>query len=121
MKCTLNPNIKSISGKCGNMLFKTFKKRDGSTETRAYFLPKKDRGPFGYTYGYTRRGNPSAKEIEVRKRFSQVNESIKNLSDEQRSRYEEEWRISKYMFNGKKYVTLRGYIMARIYAEQTFA
>ena len=40
MKCKLNPNFQNISGKSGNMMFKTFTKRDGSKETRAYILPE---------------------------------------------------------------------------------
>ena len=40
MKCELDSNIKSMSGKVGNMLFKTFKRPDGKTETRAYFMQR---------------------------------------------------------------------------------
>ena len=48
MKCTLNSNIKSISGKVGSLLFKTYTKPDGTKETRAYGLPRKENGKFGY-------------------------------------------------------------------------
>jgi hypothetical protein len=113
MKVLLNPSIKSVSGKSGGMLFKTYTKRDGSTETRMYLLPKKGIGK----YGYTRKAKVTEKEQASRSRFALIAERIKNLSDEERMNYHEQWRAAKYMFNGKKYATLRGYIMARLYAE----
>ena len=39
MKVKLAAGIESASGKCGNMIFKTFKRPNGKTETRAYFNP----------------------------------------------------------------------------------
>ena len=39
MKVELAAGIDSISGKCGNMIFKTYKRPNGKTETRAYFNP----------------------------------------------------------------------------------
>ena len=113
MKCTLNSNIKSVSGKIGNVLYKTFKKPDGSTETRAYLLPRKENGK----YGYERKTPVSKKEIAVRAKFSLVSERISRLSEASKKQFAKEWKAAKYMFNGKKYCTLRGYIMARIYAD----
>ena len=63
MKCTLNPNIKSASGKFGNLLFKTFSKPDGTKEIRAYGMPRRKDGSFGYE----RKAKPSAGEIAARK------------------------------------------------------
>lgn len=60
----------------------------------------------------------SENERKARARFATIAEQIKNLSDEQKKDYQQQWRKNKYMFNGKKYATLRGYIMARLYAEQ---
>lgn len=114
MKAILNSNIKSISGKCGGLLFKTYKRRDGSTETRVYTLPKKRNGE----YGYTRKAATTEKERASRARFAAIADAIKNLSEEQLKFYQKQWRKNKFMFNGKKYATLRGYIMARLYAEQ---
>ena len=114
MKVLLNSNIQSVSGKCGGMMFKTYKRRDGSTETRMYLLPKKKNGK----YGYTRKAAVSETEQEVRSRFATIAGKIKNLSPEERMSYHEQWVAAKYKFNGKKYATLRGYIMARLYAEQ---
>ena len=113
MKVTLDPSIKAISGKSGGMLFKTFKKRDGSSETRMYLMPMKRDGE----YGYTRRTKVSKKEQASRTRFATISEAIKNLSEEKRMSYRKQWVAGKYKFNGKKYATLRGYIMARLYAE----
>lgn len=114
MKCTLNSNIKSISGKCGNVLYKTYHRADGKTETRAYFLPlNRETGK----YGYKRKAKASEKEIESRARFKRVSEILASLSDETKQKYNREWMKAKYMFNGKKYATLRGYIVARIYVD----
>ena len=120
MKVTLAAGIESMSGKNGNMVFRTYKRPDGKTETRAYALPKKgwNARQKRTTYGYTRSTKPSENELAARSRFSQISLRISNLTEEQRTRYAQEWQISKYKFNGKSYATLRGYIMARLYAEQ---
>ena len=118
MKCTLRPDIESMSGKCGNMLFKTYNRPNGKKETRAYFLPVKSISPTGKkTYGYKRNTALSDKEKAARTRFKRFSEIVAKLSFEEKRRYSNEWRAAKYKFNGKKYVTLRGYIMARLYAE----
>ena len=114
MKITLNSGIKSISGKSGGMMFRTFKKRDGSTETRMYLLPRKRNGE----YGYTRKSRVSEKEQAARSQFALISEKIKNLSEEKWMIYRDEYVADKYKFNGKKYATLRGYIVARLYAEE---
>ena len=113
MKCTLNPGIKNISGKFGGMIFRTFTRPDGSKETRAYGLPRKKDGSFGYE----RKSPLSKKEIAARERFKKFSDCIANMSDEQKRKYHKEWKAAKYKFNGKEYATLRGYIMARLYAE----
>ena len=114
MKCTLNPNIGNISGKSGNVLFKTFHRADGKTETRAYLLPRdRETGK----YGYKRKAAVTKGEMESRGRFKRVSEIYASLSDETKHRYCREWEKARYMFNGKKYCTLRGYIIARLYAD----
>ena len=114
MKCTLSAGIESISGsmkgKNGKKLtFKTYNRlqADGTykKETRVYLKPK------------IQRSTPlSENEIAARKRFSEAATYFKNLSDEQRKQYFDEWVRSNLFFNGKWYATLRGYIMARFYA-----
>ena len=117
MKCTLMPGIKSISGsmkqKNGTrIVFKTFSrpsaKRSSETETRVYLMRQKERStPL------------SANEIAARKRFTEAATYFRNLSDEQKMAYYRAWKSADYCFNGKKYVTLRGYIIARFYAGET--
>ena len=111
MKCTLDPNIKSASGKLGNLLFKTFTKPDGTKEVRAYGMPRRKDGSFGYE----RKAKPSKAEIASRHMFETVAGAIKALTEEQRMQYAREWKTDHHKLNGKVYGTLRGYIMARIY------
>jgi hypothetical protein len=111
MKCQLPSEIKSISGRCGNIEYRTFKRPNGKTETRAYLLPRRANGKFGYE-----RSTPlSAKEIASRNRFRAISDIINHLTDEQKTTYQREWKKAGYKFNGKKYATPRGYIMARLY------
>ena len=113
MKCTLRSNFESLSGRCGNVLYKTFKKPDGSKETRAYFLPRKENGK----YGYQRKSPVSKGEIAARAKFSLVTQRLQALSEESKLQFAKQWKKDKFMLNGKKYATLRGYIMARLYAQ----
>jgi hypothetical protein len=113
MKCELNPNIKSISGKVGGMLFKTYKRPNGKTETRMYFMPRKKNGK----YGYTRTTRVTDKEKVHRSLFAQASAMVSVMTDEEKQRYHTEWQKAKYMFNGKKYASFRGYIVARLYAD----
>ena len=93
-------------------MFKTFHRADGTTETRAYLLPKnRETGK----YGYARKAAVTEGELQSRGRFKRVTEIVASLSDETKQRYNREWKKAKYKFNGKKYCTLRGYIIARLY------
>ena len=120
MKVTLAAGIESASGKCGNMVFRTRHKPDGKSETYAYFLPKKgwDDRRKKITYGYTRKSKPSPKEIAARERFAKASDAYKVMTGEQLMQYQKEWRAARLKLNGKKYNTLRGYIIARLYADQ---
>ena len=114
MKCTLMPGIKSISGsmkqKNGTrIVFKTFSKpsvnRSSETETRVYLMRRQERStPL------------SENEIAARNRFSEAATYFKNLSEKQRMAYYKPWKSANYCYNGKKYATLRGYVIARFYA-----
>ena len=115
MKVDLMPGIASMSGKLKSkspygkdMIFKTFRRPDGKTETRAYFAPKG---------GYKRTTPLSDKEIEARKRFVRFSFIFKQMSEETKQKYAREMKAAKYKFNGKEYRSLRGYIMARLYAD----
>ena len=120
MKCTLNPAVAQMSGKCGSLLFKTYTKPDGKKETRAYILPKKGTSPDGRKayFGYTRTAKLSDNEKLARSRFAKASEVFKNMTQDEKMRYNKEWKTAKYKFNGKKYNTLRGYIIARLFAEK---
>ena len=59
----------------------------------------------------------SDNERQARARFKEFSQMYTSMSDETKRKYEKEWKRANYKFNGKKYVTLRGYIMARHYAE----
>ena len=59
----------------------------------------------------------SDKELAARERFKQNSIYIRDLSDELKEAYALEWRKAKHMYNGKKYCSLRGYIFARVNAQ----
>ena len=113
MKCELMPGIASISGSFKGkndtrVVFKTYRApstlRGKKAETRVYFMRKQERQiPL------------SDKEKANRTRFTAISDAIRQLSEEQRLQYAREWKAAGYKFNGKKYNTLRGYIMARMY------
>ena len=106
MKTNLFPGIQNLSGTIKSpsgkkVIFKTFKRANGTTETRAYFVSPDS---------YQRRTKIKPKEIACRQKFSDAMAKLNALSEEQAKR-------SKYTFNGKQYKSIRGYIMARVYAE----
>ena len=117
MKVTLPPGIESISGSMKSkngvrIVYKTYtkpsiKRPGGKPETRAYFVPESS---------YQRRTPISQKEIANRSKFRDASMYWLNLSDKLKKSYYDDWKRSKYMFNGKKYKTLRGYVIARYFA-----
>lgn len=113
MKCTLAKGIDTISGKIGGVLYKTYKRRDGKMETRAYLLPKRKDG----SYGYERKTPLSENEIAARSKFAAVRLRVANLTEKERHEYALQMHRDKNKFNGKLYATLNGYIMARFFAE----
>ena len=89
MKCTLAPGIKSLSGKSGNLLFMTFKKPNGKTETRAYILPRDGSR-------YKRKSKPSKHELEVRALFARRQAYVQELLASGRYHSKAEaWKIAK--------------------------
>ena len=60
---------------------------------------------------------PTEKEIIARARFARMSEIYLSLSDETKHKYAQEMKRAKCKFNGKKYSSLRGYIIARLYAD----
>ena len=120
MKCSLEAGIESMSGKCGSLLFKTFTKADGTKQTHAYIMPKKgyNKRTGEYIYGYSRKSKTTKKETVARERFAKAAEVVKNMPQDEKMRYDKEWKADKFKFNGKEYNTLRGYIIARLFAEK---
>ena len=120
MKCSLEAGIESMSGKCGSLLFKTFTKADGTKQTRAYIMPKKgyNKRTGEYIYGYSRKSKTTKKETVARERFAKASRIFKNMPPDEKMKYHKEWKAAKYKFNGKEYATLRGYIIARLFAEK---
>ena len=57
------------------------------------------------------------REQVARSRFKTVSEQVNAMSAEEKHRYAQEMHDAQMLFNGKKYSSLRGYIMARLYAE----
>ena len=107
------PGIKSISGAMNvangrQMVFKTFQRKaaDGTTktETRLYMMDRKER-----------KTPLSENEMKARLRFKQATDYFNELNEWQRAEYHHQWRADKYCYFGKKYATLRGYIIARFY------
>ena len=112
MKCDLAPGIGKLSGKSGGVQFRTYRKPDGTTETRAYLLPRKENGK----YGYTRRTAVTKDEKQRRMLFAQASMYAGQVITDKSSPEFREWydrfKEAKGKFNGKKYKTLRGFIMA---------
>ena len=116
MKVELMPGIKSLSGtlKAQNgtrLVFMTRKAPTTSqTKTRLYIRHEDN---------YRRSSPLSDAEIKARQRFTTFALAVKNMPEERKQQFAKEWQKAKYKFNGKKYNTLRGYIIARLYAETT--
>jgi signal transduction histidine kinase len=57
------------------------------------------------------------REQAARLRFKAVSDQVNAMSREEKQRYAQEMHDAQMLFNGKKYCSLRGYIMARLYAQ----
>ena len=93
MKVELAAGIESVSGKCGNMIFKTYKRPNGKTETRAYFNPYRTR--WGRTLN-VRKSKPSDAEIKARSLFARRQAYVQELLASGRYHDKKEaWKIAK--------------------------
>ena len=118
MKCELVPGIKSLSGKSGGILFKTFRKPDGSKQTRAYLLPRKKNGGRGYT-----RSTPVTEDEKQRRAIfasasAYASQVLADKSSPEFRMWYDRFQNVDGVFYGKKYKTLRGFIMAVDFAER---
>ena len=62
-----------------------------------------------------RRKPVSVNEIKARTAFAAAAKYFSSLDEWQRFEYHHQWDADKYCYNGKKYHSLRGYVMARFY------
>ena len=93
MKVELAAGIDSISGKCGNMIFKTYKRPNGKTETRAYFNPH---CPSSWEKVNPRKTPPSEAEIKARSLFARRQAYVQELLASGRYHNKKEaWKIAK--------------------------
>ena len=98
--------IASISGRLGDFLYKTYRKPDGTTVTRSYLYRKHERStPL------------SPNEMRARSAFANAAAYFQNLTPEQLQSYREQYANDRFTFNGKRYATLRGFVMAHFFAE----
>ena len=67
--CELPKGILSISGKMGGMIFKTYKRPDGTTVTRAYPNPYRQ-------HGYQRSSPVTDNEARSRNRFALISREV---------------------------------------------
>ena len=66
--------------------------------------------------GESQRSTPvTAGEIERREKFAEVCRTFANLSEDQKKAYALAMKKTKGKYNGKKYVSVRGYVIARLY------
>ena len=61
---------------------------------------------------------PSSNMTMAMSRFTMASRIFKNMSPDEKMKYNKEWKAAKYKFNGKEYNTLRGYVIARLYADK---
>ena len=112
-QCIFNGNIKDVRG----ALQKKTWYENGVKHSRVTFASVRNGKQRIYTRTYgERRTKPSAAEQQARENFAFVTQRYHQMTPEEKEAYALCWRNDKYMFNGKKYATLRGYCVARFLA-----
>ena len=92
VKVTLAAGIESASGKTGNVQFRTFRKPDGSIETRMYLVPRAENGK----YKYERSTPVTEREKQVRELFSKRQQRVNQLlKANPKLSKKEAWKIAK--------------------------
>ena len=113
---------KGIQGVSGTLSSRKYKDADGNIVTHKVIVTcSKTTGKQRiYLREYRGRSTmPSPKELAIRERFAQAAAFYSSLTDADKERYHRLWRKDNLKYNGKKYATLRGYIVARFYANDT--
>jgi len=101
-KVTLMPAIESISGKIGNVVFRTYK----NGQTRVYSSDTKNR-----------KTKISKNEIRNREVFARACADWQVMPQIIRNHWQSEYQFNDRIYNGKKYATLHGYFIAKRMAE----
>ena len=71
-----------------------------------------------YMHKYSPRKTPlSEAEIQARQKFAVVQARITRMPKEQMEQYAQEFKTSAGKYNGKSYLTLRGFIAAHLYTQ----
>ena len=115
MKVTFAAGVEAISGSIkqkngSRIVFKTFSKpsvnRKSDKETRMYLIPP-----------YKRTSPVTKNELRQRTRFAQAADLVARMPEDEKKRIAEEWRQNKYKYNGKKYKSFRGFLLAKAMKE----
>ena len=71
-----------------------------------------------YMHKYSPRKTPlSEAEIQARQKFAVVQNQIAQMPQEQMEQFAQEFKRTSGKYNGKSYLTLRGFIAAHLYAQ----
>ncbi len=93
MKVEFAAGIESASGKCGNLIFKTYKRPNGKKETRAYFNPYR---PSRWEKVNARKTPLSDAEVRARTLFARRIAYVQELLASGRYHDKREaWKIAK--------------------------
>ena len=99
--------MKGVSG-----TLRTIKYSDG-TQRKVIVTCSKSGKQRMYIRDYKpRTAKVTEKEKKQRNIFAAAASFYRDLSEEQKAYYQDQWKLHKYFFNGKKYGTLRGYVIA---------
>lgn len=99
--------MKGVSG-----TLRTIKLADGTKRKTIVTCSKTGKQRIYFRDYKPRTTKVSEKEKKARGIFAAAASFYRDLSKEQLEFYHKEWKKNKYMFNGKKYATLRGYVVA---------
>ena len=112
--CKFPTGIEHVSGTLSK---KTIRTADGTITQRVFACMRNGKQRIYFREYGPRTTSLSEKEKQARVRFAQAARYYKNLSTEQMDQYRELFSKTGGIFNGKKYSTLRGFIIARCCAE----
>ena len=113
-QCDFDSGIKNVRG----TISKTVHKFGSETYVTRVVASVRGGKQRVYIRKYTpRKTRVTEKEIAIRDLFTRTMTVVNSLSEERRRQFAEEAKRDKYKFNGKTYMSIHGYIKARVYAE----